>query len=35
MLNEHFGRKGNGEGGILGYVEALGVCVDDLLDTGD
>jgi hypothetical protein len=35
MLDEHFRSKGNSEGGILGYVEALGVGVDDLLDTGD
>jgi hypothetical protein len=34
-LDEHFGREGYSERGILGYVEALGVGVDDFLDAGD
>lgn len=35
MLDEHLGREGDGEGGVFGDVEALGVCVDNFLDAGD
>jgi hypothetical protein len=35
VLDEHFGREGNGKSGVFGYIEALGVGVDDFLDAGN
>jgi hypothetical protein len=35
VLDEHFCGEGDGKGGILGHIEALGVCIDDLLDARD
>lgn len=35
VLNEHFGCEGDGEGGVFGRVNALGIGVDDFLDAGD
>ena len=35
VLDEHFGGERDGEGGVFGDVEALGVGVDYFLDAGD
>jgi hypothetical protein len=35
VLEEHFGRDGDDEGGIVGAVAIVRVDVDDLLDAGD
>ena len=35
VLDKELRGKRDGEGGVLGGVQACGVCVDDFLDAGD
>lgn len=35
IADEHLGRGGDDEGGVLGAVGDVFICVDDLLDAGD